>query len=163
MITISFQCTDAAQAREELLKMAAVLSSAPIVSGTVAKSVGEYITQAKETAAQLEFNLDVPEKPKRGRKKKEENNLAEGTKVKVHNDGTDEFESNPEPEIIRQAPGKPTRETVHTALQQVNSACGLPTARTILSEFKAQRISELKEEFFESFIRKCEAAVELQG
>lgn len=60
------------------------------------------------------------------------------------------------------APGY-SREHVHQALQQVNVAVGLPKSREILQSFGANRISEIKEEHFKSFVDKCNEAVMLQG
>lgn len=51
------------------------------------------------------------------------------------------------------------KEAVHQALQQVNVAVGLPKAREILTKFKVNRISEIKEDQFKAFIEECNSAV----
>jgi hypothetical protein len=146
MITITIQCSSTKEIQADLLQLASLLTQTPpiVISTGIVASAPTPIDDG-----QKEFDLDVPQDKKKKAKK-----------VKTENK---EIPPAPAEEKVKEKPGKPTREAVHSALQQVNSACGLPTARTILSEFKAQRISELKEEFFVGFIAKCNEAVEMQG
>lgn len=51
------------------------------------------------------------------------------------------------------------KEAVHQALQNVNVHAGLPKAREILTQFKVNRISEIKEDQYKPFIEACNAAV----
>jgi hypothetical protein len=178
MITVTFQCNDVAALRADLNLFLNTLSTSDNRTTPVAPhQAAGVISEVDEN--QEEFDLKVPEKTEkktrkpRAKKADVENNLAEGTKVKDHDVSPDEFDepltsvagnmmlgqAAATPDVVRQAPGKPTREAVHAALQLVNSSCGLPVAREILSHFKAARISELKEEFYQSFIDKCQEAV----
>lgn len=49
----------------------------------------------------------------------------------------------------------PTKEEVYDKLQEITAKFGLPSSRETLSKFKANRISDLKEETFPEFLVYC--------
>lgn len=57
------------------------------------------------------------------------------------------------------APSVSSREAAMAALQELNSKKGLPKAREVLLQFKANRFSELKETDFGGFVDACRKAV----
>lgn len=52
------------------------------------------------------------------------------------------------------------REAIHEALQEVNATKNLSVSLEILKSFGANRISEIKEEQFEAFIKACKEKVQ---
>lgn len=52
----------------------------------------------------------------------------------------------------------PTRSEAIEALRNLNNVKGMPQAKAVLSQFKCNRISELKEEDFRQFIKACTQA-----
>ena len=55
--------------------------------------------------------------------------------------------------------GEPTQQDALDALKNVNSECGLDTARTVLSEFEVRRVSEMDPEDYQKFIDRCDEIV----
>jgi Sec-independent protein translocase protein TatA len=67
----------------------------------------------------------------------------------------EEKQDEPANKIPTKVVGVVNKEQVYAALQGVNSTLGLPTARNILKEFGAEKMSDLKEEFYAAFVEKC--------
>lgn len=117
---------------------------------------------------------EAAEKPKRTRRTKAE---IEAAKAAGNNgsgrDPEDSFETKQHDTRSEEAPAPQTaaptasgtvnKEMVHQALQQVNVAVNLQKAREILTHFKVNRISEIKEDQYQAFIDKCNEAVMLEG
>lgn len=128
-----------------------------------------------EVAARIEEAKAAPapaateEKPKRTRRTKAEIEAAKNGSASPAGDVFTEPVSNGAAAPAKQDVAEPAaanvsapivnKEAVHQALQQVNVAVGLPKAREILTEFKVNRISEIKEDQYKAFIEKCNAAV----
>ncbi len=105
---------------------------------------------------------EPPKKAKGGRKKAKPADDVFETKP-IHNAPPEEESAdNESPAIVQHTANKSApivnKEAVHQALQQVNINAGLPKAREILSYFKVNRISEIKEEQYKEFIEKCNEA-----
>lgn len=184
MVTITFQCASMLELRNEMRNFLgldvetgpqqapaqvqethpatnAAASSAPAAAET-SLDQGAYSTQAQ------------PEKKPRTRRTKEQiaaDNLAKanGTAAPKADDVFANVAEGPQKtttEVATKiaeaapvaAPAGNTKEAVHQALQNVNVHCGLPKAREILTKFKVNRISEIKEDQYKAFVEECNAA-----
>ncbi len=172
MLTLTFQCQTIAELQKEMSVALATMTASQVTVTHTSRVLDPQTEFDLTLPSNVIATAPPPEEKKRSRRTKAE---IEASKLTGLNDmqgaggmtnmlltpvPADEF---PDEKIkVSAAPlksDKPTREAVHVALQQVNSACGLPKAREILKEFEAQRISDLKEEKYQGFIEKCDAAV----
>lgn len=68
-----------------------------------------------------------------------------------------------ETEVLEEAPPlkpiKISKELVIEALKEVNMKSGIEGARSVLSEFGVQRLSELKDSDYAKFVDSCKAAL----
>lgn len=105
--------------------------------------------------------------PKRRGRPKRELNPTEPTPVSHYSMAKEVAKAVPEvqapvetPKVAAPEPMKTLQRTdLAPYLTKVSEVKGIAEARTILGEFGAQRISELQEEHFEDFVKRCVAAV----
>lgn len=106
-------------------------------------------TPASEPVAETALE-PVAEKPKRGRKPKEQ-----AAAPVVEEDVPTAEPQVDEPQITHSDPAVFTLDEVRSALQQYTAAKGIGAGVALLKEFGAGRISELAESDYASFVAGC--------
>jgi hypothetical protein len=168
MVTLTFTGTPA-EIQSDMRDMLIYVEGKPAqlsVDPVVLKSISEGPQKTRTEVAEILSEVAAPaeEKPKRTRRTKAEIEAAKAGAASPVNDVFQEpVASNGVHADVPVAAPVVNKEAVHQALQQVNVAVGLVKAREILTEFKVNRISEIKEDQFKAFIEKCNAAVMLEG
>lgn len=122
--------------------------SAPIVSQQVVQASTDSFIENEDKGS-------MPEPQKKTKKK-----ASKKTSPPTTSEEKSEVEEREAKEIKEtKTAGSYTAEDTYKALQKVSEACGLSTAREMLSEFQADRISALQEKDYGDFISACEKAV----
>lgn len=112
--------------------------------GHSAKSGATPSLEAEEAPAS-------PAPSKRGRKPKAQNTAAQSTASETAVIETEEETVEPKIEF--------TRDLMVEKLKQVNAAMGIATARELLTQFGASRVSDIDPSEFVAFYHACEAAI----
>lgn len=173
MITVTFQAASLSVLKQEMFAFLGlnVPTSTQVIqpAATMVEKVEEEKPAsvfAPKPSDVKPFDLAIPGvEKKRTRRTKEQIAADEAAKVAAH-DSELQAKADASQEEHEESKAAPTetaapavsKEGVHLALQEVNVACGLNKAREILTEFKVNRISEIKEEDFAAFIAKCKTA-----
>lgn len=170
MVTITFQCASMLELRNEMRNFLGLdLEPVPQPSSM---SESHPATNAAASSAPAAAETSAPAKRHRRTKAEIEAakaangtapaagdvfaNVSEGPQKTVTEVAAKIAESAP---AATQAAPVVNKEAVHQALQNVNVHAGLPKAREILTQFKVNRISEIKEDQYKPFIEACNAAV----
>lgn len=147
MIKVTFEAQTFSELHQQL--HTAIMTFDNRIAGVMPPRMAEILeeptrvttpTVTEEDSRQLEMMLPTEDQPtkKRGRKKKETEDV--------------EVEATADKKTY-------TKEDTYAALQKVNTTVSLAAAREILLSFGVQRMSELKEDQFATFVKRCEEAL----
>ena len=117
-----------------------------------------YHEMCETVAAQTEMDLpDLKTKTKKSKGKKEVSK--EEMDALVPASTTQPVETTTEGAVKASVSSALTKENVTEKLQEVNAKLGIVTARGLLQQFSANRISDLKPESYAHFIERCDEAL----